>query len=183
MGANSWYYAAVEFAYERGLLVGVSGDRFAPQLPLTRNMAVAVLHRLLGQPGSSAAVPFTDVAQGSYYDSALRWAYSQGVVTGRGAGSFDPEQSISRQELAVMLYRGGKSAGLSTAGGGSLTGFNDTDSVALWAREAVGWAVDSGLIHGRTNGDLDPAAPLTRAEMAVILNRFCQAFPDILQGD
>lgn len=146
-------------------------------------MAVAVLHRLLGQPGSDTSVPFTDVVQNSYYDSALRWAYSEGVVTGRDADSFDPDQPVSRQELAVMLHRSVRSVGLSTAGGGSLTGFNDEDSVALWAREAVGWAVDSGLILGRTNGDLDPAAPLTRAEMAAILDRFCRAFPDISQGD
>lgn len=179
---SRWYYAAVRFAYERGLLVGMSEGQFAPNRLLSRSMAVTVLHRLAGQPGSGTSIPFGDVPQGSYYEDAVRWAYGKGMVSGRGAADFAPEQTISRQELATMLYRYAKAAGMNVSAGGSLAGFRDGGAVADWAKDAMAWAVASGLIQGRSNGSLDPTGTATRAETAAILARFCEAFTDVPQS-
>lgn len=152
-------------------MFGTGADRFAPDGLLTRGMAVTVLYRLAKQPEPGVFVAFADVEGGSYYESAVRWAYGKGIVQGSSKTSFEPDRPISRQELAVMLYRYAKSAGAATDAGGSLERFSDSGAVADWAVEALRWAVERGILLGRGDGTLDPAGQATRAETTAMLMR------------
>lgn len=165
---RDWYYDAVQFVYERGLLVGTKADEFAPNLSLTRCMAVTILYRLAGEPEPDGAIPFEDVKDGSYYEKAVRWAYSKGIVAGRTETSFEPDTPITRQELATLLYR--YSEGF--AGTDSLTAFGDGEKVSGYARPALSWAVESGIVSGRDDGTLDPLGSATRAETAAMVMRY-----------
>lgn len=166
---KDWYYDAVKFVYEQGLLLGTGEARFAPNQPLTRGMAVTALYRLAGMPESDTAIPFRDVEGGSYYEKAVRWAYGKKIVAGRDETSFAPDVPIARQELAALLYyyRGG------SAEKDTLTAFRDNEKVSAYARPVLCWAVESGIVSGKGDGILDPLGSATRAEVASMLMRYC----------
>ena len=161
----------MSFATARGLFTGVSGDSFAPDLPLDRGMLASVLHRLEDAPGADA-LPFADVDSGRYYAPAVAWAAGSGLMSGVGGGNFAPEQPALREQVAVVLYQYARLQGkAATPSSADLSGFADHESVSAWAGEAVAWCVESGLLRGRDNGRLDPQAPVSRAEMAALLER------------
>lgn len=162
---RDWYYEAVKSAYEQELLFGTGETVFSPNQSLTRGMAVTVLYRMAGEPETDADVPFTDLRNGSYYEKAVRWAYSKGIIAGRTEASFAPNAFITRQELATLLYH---YSGSSTAEG-ALTAFKDHGKVSGYARPALCWAVESGIVSGKGNGVLDPIGKATRAEAASML--------------
>lgn len=165
---NDWYYSAVKLAYEQGLMFGTGEVRFTPNQPLTRGMAVTVLYRMAGKPEANAAVPFTDLRNGSYYEKAVRWAYHNGIAAGRTGTSFAPNEPITRQELAILLYHySGDSAEQDP-----LAAFRDNGKVSAYARPALCWAVKSEIIFGKGSGILDPLGPATRAEAASMLMRY-----------
>lgn len=168
---EDWYYGAVSYAYENGLMTGVSEETFAPQTPLSRAMMVTMLHRLEGSPDAGSG-SFSDVAAGSWYGGAVAWADSCGIVTGYGDGTFGPDDSITREQMAAVLYRYAGYKGYSLTETGDLSGFADASSVSAYAKDAVGWAVAGGLISGKGAGILDPAGTATRAEVAQILTNF-----------
>ena len=170
---GDWFYDGVRYVYENGLMNGTSADAFSPGRTTNRGMIVTILWRLEGQPESGAAMAFADVPAGSYCYEAVRWAAEQGVVQGYTETEFRPETPITREQLAAILYRYGGYKGRDLAADGDLTRFADQPSD--WAREAVEWAVDAGVLSGRADGRLDPRGSATRAEAAVMLTRYLTA--------
>ena len=172
---DAWYYDAVMFAKEHGLFSGTSETTFSPDAEMTRSMLVTVLYRLAGKPKSGAA-NFGDLEVGSWYTDAVAWASSQGIVTGDGAGKFDPEGNITREQIATILYRYVKLAGKDSSASGDMSKFSDGDEVSDFAAEAMKWAVGCKLISGKDGGILDPGGDATRAEVATIMMRFFKQF-------
>ena len=164
---TDWAYEPVTFVTARDLFTGISDTEFGPKQPMTRGMLATVLYRLEGAQVSGAP-DFSDVTAGLYYTDAVAWAAQQGIVTGIGDGRFAAEGSITREQLAAMLYRYAKASGTS----GNVTGYPDAAQVSPWASEAMNWAVDAGIISGDNNGRLNPQGNATRAEVATMLMRF-----------
>lgn len=172
---GAWYYDAVKFMYENGLMAGTGEDTFSPNMTTTRGMIVTILWRLEEKPQSAAAATFADVKPGSYYYDSVRWAAEQGIVKGKSAASFAPDDPITRQELAAILYRYAQLGGRGGIQNGTeILRFPDTGEVADWAKEAMTWTVDQEIISGRGNGLLAPKANSTRAEAASMLMRYCE---------
>ena len=166
---GDWYHDAVAYCWENGIMDGTSGTTFAPNLLLNRAMMAQVLYNLAGGTASTVA-GFPDVAASAWYADAVNWAAANGYVTGYDNGSYGPEDSLTREQLAVILYR---YAG-SPAPAGSLDGFADAASASAYAVDALRWAVGEGLLTGKDGGRLDPTGTASRAELAQILARFAQ---------
>lgn len=163
-----WGRDSIEWSYSQGLFNGVTEDRFDPNGVTKRGMVATVLHRLAGEPSAAGSAGFSDVASGAYYEKAVNWAAENEIVTGRGNGKFDPNGNVTRQELAVMLYRFKGSPNVTDV----VLDFPDADKVSGFAADAMKWAVEQGIITGRSNGSLDPKGNATRAEVSAMLQRF-----------
>ena len=164
---GDWYYDAVAYCWENGIMDGTSGTVFAPNLLLNRAMMAQVLYNLADGTASTVA-GFPDVSPTAWYADAVNWAAANGYVTGYDNGSYGPEDSLTREQLAAILYR---YAG-SPAPAGSLDGFADAASASAYAVDALRWAVGEGLLTGKDGGRLDPTGTASRAELAQILARF-----------
>lgn len=175
-----WYQNSVKFVYETGLFSGMSGDTFGPGVTMDRAMLVTVLYRLAGSPQDemdSATATFYDVPADSWYAPYVSWGASQGVTAGMGEGLFAPGQSVTRQQVLVMLRSFAASQlGLELSGQADLAQYADWNQVADWARESVSWAVANGLITPSAEGTLRPADTASRAEVAGILMNFSNRF-------
>lgn len=173
-----WYYAPVNYVYEHGLFSGMSTHQFAPGLTMNRAMLMAVLHRLAGSPEAVNAPSFSDVPDGRWYTEAVRWGASQGITSGAGGGTFRPSGAITREQAVVMMYNyATKYMGMEFGAGTDLSRFPDQDKVSGWAKTAMSWAVENGVIGGVKNGStltLEPRRSATRAEMAKMLQSFCE---------
>lgn len=168
--SGHWSKASAEFAAAHQLFQGTGANRFSPDAYMTRGMLATVLSRLEDSPRASSPASFPDVPQSAYYKDAVDWAFEFGIVKGSN-GRFLPNSSITREELAVMLYRYGEKFQIDTSKSVSLESFPDGDTASSWAREALGWAVAAGLLQGDGKGRLSPQKPATRGEVAVILER------------
>lgn len=168
---GAWYYEDVAYVYERGLFDGVSGTSFSPSGKMQRCMMTTVLHRLEGKPAVEYLPLFLDVPEGQWYTAGIIWAGRQGVVTGVGDGAFSPFANVTRQEIAVILYRYAQLAGCNMNQPADLSGFEDSGAVASWAKEGISWAVGAGILGG-DNGMLRPYGDATRAEVSAMLHRF-----------
>ena len=164
---GDWYHDAVAYCWENGIMDGTSGTVFAPNLLLNRAMMAQVLYNLAGGTPAAAA-GFPDVAASAWYADAVNWAAAQGYVTGYDNGSYGPEDNLTREQMAAILYR---YAG-SPAPAGTLDGFADAASASAYAVDALRWAVGEGLLTGKDGGRLDPTGTASRAELAQILARF-----------
>jgi uncharacterized repeat protein (TIGR02543 family) len=173
---NSWFYDAVGYVHENGLMVGTSATAFSPNATTTRGMIVTILHRLEGTPAPSAENPFTDVADGTWYTDAVIWAAESGVVSGYGGGNFGPTDAVTREQMAVILMNYAKLKNYDVSAEADLSAFNDQSAISSWAVDTMAWANAEGLINGKGGGALDPAGNATRAEVAAILQRFIEAF-------
>lgn len=171
--ASAWYYDAVEYVYENGLMSGVSGGWFAPNDTLTRAMLVQTLYAMEGRPAAASA-GFADVASGDWYASAVNWAAANGVVSGVSETGFGPNNALTREQLALILYRFAQYKGYDVTGTSDLAAYADGSSVSGWAAEAMGWAVDAGLISGVGGNQIAPTGTATRAQVAQILMNFCE---------
>ena len=138
---------------------------------MTRAMMATVLHRLAGTPAGSGAAGFADVTAERWFANAVSWAADSGVVTGVGGGRFDPDGLVTREQMAVMLYRMAAYLGLDTAVQGVLSGFSDSGEVSSWAEAALAWAVGADILQGE-DGRLMPQGTASRAEIAAVLMRF-----------
>ena len=170
---GKWYFDAVGFAKEHSLFQGVGNGNFAPEKPMTRAMLVQVLYNYAGS-GRICENTFTDVPDKAWYARAVAWAAEEGIVTGVRAGVFDPNANVTREQLAVIVCRFTQKQGIDVSGAGALSGFPDADKVSKWARDAVAWAVDRGILTGSKEGGqvlLQPRANATRAEVAAIMMR------------
>lgn len=171
--AGHWAQGAVDFVCARGLFRGTGANVFSPDMPMSRAMLVTVLYRLEDAAAVNSAPAFADVDADAWYADAVAWANSQGIVTGTGEG-FAPARDITRQELALMLHRYAKSAGMDLTKAAKLDGYADAGHVAPWAKEAMAWAVETGLIQGRSGSSLAPDGTATRAEVATVLQRLVE---------
>lgn len=168
---SAWYHDGVHYCLETGLMEGISEHIFAPHAATSRGMIVTILWRLEGSPVVSNSMDYGDVAPGAWYEQAVRWATSTGVVIGYDNGSFGPDDPITREQLALILWRYAGSPEV----GGSLSAFADGAQTSSWAQSAMLWAVEQGLITGVGNDRLDPQGQATRAEAAAILMRLAQS--------
>ncbi|QAT43615.1 C69 family dipeptidase [Aminipila luticellarii] len=166
---NSWFAEAVQFVMDKGIMKGVSGDSFAPNLTTNRAMIVTMLHRLEGEPSATAA-GFADVKSGQYYAGAVSWASGNGIVSGMGENSFNPSGDLTREQLACILYRYAQYKNIDVTKSGALNGFSDHAQVSSYANGAIAWAVGNGIINGK-DGRLAPQDTTTRAELAVMFQR------------
>lgn len=168
--ATHWAAGAVEFVSSQGLLQGTGASAFAPGQPMTRAMLVTALWREAGSPVVNYAMDFDDVDEDQWYTEAVRWAASEGIVTGTGKG-FSPDAALTRESLAAILFRyaGGQ------ADADQLGSYADGAGVSAWAREAMNWAVAQGLITGKSGGRLDPGGTASRAEVSAILMSYVQS--------
>ena len=171
---QDWFYESVAYVYENGLMNGTSDTAFTPNGTTTRGMIVTILYRLAGSPEAAAWSPFHDVAPGKYYAEPIAWAAWNGIVNGKTATSFGPNDPITREQMAAILYRYAGFREMDVSQRGDLTQFGDQEKVSSYAREALAWANGAGLITGKGGGVLDPKGPATRAQVAAIFQRFCE---------
>ena len=174
---GAWYESAVRYAYFHNIMEGMRETEFAPATALTRAMAVQILYNLEGQPDLSdenLGYPYEDVNAQAWYGDAVYWARITGVATGYGDGTFQPGDSITRQEFAQMLYNYAKYKGYDLSAEGDLSTFPDANSIADWAEAAMSWANGNQLINGHDDGTIDAAGIGTRAQAASILMKFDQ---------
>lgn len=164
---NAWYRDAVGYVSEKGLFDPLADGGFGPEQPMTRLMLARALYRLSGSPAVSGKGPFLDT-----YDPAVVWAQEQGVVNGTSADTFTPDGSLTREQIAAMLWRYAHVKGADTPAAGELSAFPDGGSTSAWAGEAMAWAVGGGLINGTGAGKLDPQGTASRAQVAQILMKF-----------
>ena len=173
--SGDWFYEAVQYVYDKGMMTGVSADRFAPASTTTRGMIVTILYRLENEPAVSGGSAFTDVENGAWYADAVAWAAANDIVNGTSATTFAPNSPITREQMATMLYRFAQYKGMDAVTlQEHLTGYPDGDQVSDYAIPAMNWAVGQGLIAGMENGTLVPQGSATRAQVATILMRFCE---------
>jgi uncharacterized repeat protein (TIGR02543 family) len=168
---NHWAYDAISFVVSKGLFNGVSDNSFAPDATMTRAMFATVLARYAGGTALGTA-SFGDIPARQWYSNGVLWAAENGIVNGIGNNLFDPNGSVTREQLAVMLYNYAKSKGLDMSATGDLSAYGDAAGVSDWAKDAMIWAVSTGLITGKPGSLLDAGGTATRAEVAVILQRF-----------
>ena len=170
--ANEWYVDAVDYAVENGLMNGVGGGKFEPEGSMTRAMLVTVLWRYAGEPMEGENT-FTDVPSGTWYTESVVWAAANGIVGGVGNGKFDPEGNVTREQMAVILFRYAQKKGVDTSKRGDLSAFPDKGDISSWAKDAVQWAVAEKIING-SDGKLLPLGNATRAQVSAILMRFIE---------
>ena len=168
---NAWYKDAVQYAYDSGLMTGVSANEFAPEATTTRAMIVSMLARLEGVESAESA-GFTDVAADDWYATAVNWAASVGITSGTGDGNFSPNAAITREQLAAILMNYAQYKGQDTSARATLDTYNDAAAISSWANDVMSWAVAEGLLTGVTNDQLQPQGNATRAQVAAILERF-----------
>ena len=168
LNAAKWYHLAADYVITNGLMNGVDGGRFDPDGTTTRGMIVTILYRLEGEPEVSGDCPFDDVKAGSWYEDAVIWAEARGIVEGYDSGRFGPEDAITREQLAAILYRYAGSPESSH----SLNAFPDAGQTGSWARTALAWANENGIVGGYGNGYLGPRDTATRAQVAQMLTNF-----------
>ena len=174
---GAWYESAVRYAYFHNIMEGMRETEFSPTTALTRAMAVQILYNLEGQPDLSSenlGYPYEDVDAQAWHGNAVYWARITGVATGYGDGTFQPGDSITRQEFAQMLYNYAKYKGYDLSAEGDLSTFPDANSIADWAEAAMSWANGNQLINGHDDGTIDAAGIGTRAQAASILMKFDQ---------
>ena len=170
---DDWFYDAVRYAYENGLMDGVGDNRFAPNSETTRAQLVTILYRLEGEPAVSGDLPFTDVEAGTWYTNAVLWAAQNGIVNGVTDTTFAPGDDLTRQQLVTILYRYAEAKGCDVSASADLSGYPDAGQVQDYAQPTMAWAVAEGIVEGM-DGNLNPAGNASRAQIATILMRFCE---------
>ncbi len=170
---NAWYYDSVAFVNKNGLMNGVSTTKFSPDSTLTRAMLVTIIYRLEGEPVSSKA-EFTDVAQDAWYSKAVAWASENNIVNGVEYGVFAPDRAITREQLATILHRYIKYKKVASLKMADLDKYTDAHEIGMYALEAMSWASGSGVMSGTSDTTLSPGMSATRAQVAVILERFSE---------
>ncbi len=172
---TDWFYSAVQYVTVNGLMNGTGETTFAPDLKTTRAMIVTILWRMEGQPEAKELSSFTDVKDGTWYTPAIHWAAANEIVKGYDLSSFDPTGSITREQLATILYRYAKYKGYDVSVGEdtNILSYHDACDISEYAIPAIQWACGTGLINGRTEHTLvPPQGSATRAETAAMLQRF-----------
>ena len=171
---DDWFYDAVAYVYENGIMAGTDETIFDPFLELDRAMAAQLFYNLEGKPAVTGDSTFTDVTSGHWAVDAITWAAQNDIVAGIGGGLYDPDSNVTREQFAVMLYKYARFKGYDLTATGDLTQFPDDGSISSWAETALSWANGKGLINGNEDGTLAPGGTATRAQAASILANFDQ---------
>lgn len=173
---DDWYYEDVINVFEEGLFTGTDNNRFSPKANITRGMFVTVLYRLEGEPAVNRSIPFEDVSADSYYANAVIWAQQNGIIKGFSEKEFAPNKNITREQIAAMMFRFAQYKGYDvTQGGMQIREFDDFENISDYAIAAMTWAVNTGLMRGKTQTTINPQDNATRAEIAAIFSRFLKA--------
>ena len=174
VNANDWFYGDVEYVYTKGIMSGTGATIFDPNSQLTRGMIVTILYRMEKEPAVSGASKFTDVDIAQWYGKAVVWAADNGIVTGYSDTAFGPNDPVTREQLAAILYRYAVYRGMTAVTlEDNLGGFADADQISSYAIPAMNWAVGKGLING-SGSTLAPKAQATRAQVAAIIHRYLE---------
>jgi uncharacterized repeat protein (TIGR02543 family) len=173
---SMWYHEAIDFVIEKGLFVGTSETTFEPNSPMSRAMLVTVLWRLEWSPSVLDAGSFEDVAYNAWYANAVAWAGANKIISGYGNRLFGPNDNITREQMAAILYRYAEHKDYNVMPAGNLNAFTDAKDVSAWALPGMKWAVGEGLIAGTAKTTLEPGGNATRAQVAMILMRFAKSF-------
>lgn len=171
--SGDWFYNDVKYVYEKGMMAGTAADVFAPNATTTRAMIVTILYRLEGSPAVTGTSAFVDVPAGQWYTDAVNWAAANQIVKGTSATTFAPNDSITREQMAAILYRYAQYKGYDVTKKADLSGYSDNGQVSAYAKDALAWANAAKLINGVTNTTLAPQGNATRAQVSAILHRFC----------
>lgn len=166
--SKDWFHDSVKYIYEQGLMVGTDKTHFSPRLDTSRAMIATILWRLEGSPAPTQKCAYTDCRSDAYYAQAVAWGTEKGILNGYGGNLFGPDDPITREQLASMLYR---YAGSPTTNG-TLDGFSDSGKISKYALDALSWAVENGIMAGKGNGILNPKGNAIRAEAAAMLQRY-----------
>ena len=174
VSGSDWFYNDVRYVYEKGIMDGTGADRFSPNAPLTRAMIVTILYRMAGSPAMSGASDFKDVDSNKWFAKAVAWAAANGIVNGYGDSLFGPNDPVTREQLAAILYRYAVYGGMTAVTlEENLGSFADTAQLSAYAIQAMNWAVGQGLING-SGSNLVPKAQATRAQVAAIIHRYLE---------
>ncbi len=173
---DKWYYDAVAYVYQQGIMVGMSETTFEPNTTVNRAQVVQMLYNLEGQPQVSGDSGFSDIRDGQWYAKAVAWASANDVMAGYEDGTFRPTRAVTREEFAQILYNYAKCKGYGLSASADLGKFPDSGQVSSWAETALGWANGNGLINGHDDGRLDPKGSTIRAQAASILMNFDKGF-------
>ena len=171
---DDWFYDAVAYVYENGIMAGTGETTFAPYMELDRAMAAQLFYNLEGKPAVTGDSTFTDVTSAHWAVDAITWAAQNDIVAGIGGGLYDPDSNVTREQFAVMLYKYARFKGYDLTAAGDLTQFPDAGSISSWAETALSWANGKGLINGHENGTIDPKGSTIRAQAASIMANFDQ---------
>lgn len=167
---NSWYYNAVQYAYRYDLMSGTGGGNFSPNQITSRAMVTTILHNMAGRPAPGGGT-FDDVASGAWYADSVIWAARNKIAQGYG-GFFRPNENVTREQMALMMYNYAKLQGCDVSAQSGLTTFSDTGMISTQTLKAVRWANAVGLLNGVSGGRLDPKGLITRAQIASILMNY-----------
>ena len=173
-GGEDWFYDAVAYVYENGIMAGTDETIFEPYMELDRAQAAQLFYNLEGKPTVTGDSAFTDVTSGHWAVDAITWAAQNDIVAGIGGGLYDPDSNVTREQFAVMLYKYARFKGYDLTATGDLTQFPDAGSISSWAETALSWANGKGLINGHENGTIDPKGSTIRAQAASIMANFDQ---------
>ena len=175
LNGNAWYHDGVHFCLEEGVMAGYGNDLFGPDDALSRAQLCQIVYNMEGQPAVTGGSAFTDVADGAWYLGAVTWAAENGIVGGYGGGLFGPDDPITREQLAAILwcYAQYKGCDVSIGEDTNILSYADAQEVSEWAIPAMQWACGAGIVNG-VGGRLDPGGSATRAQTAAMLMRFCQ---------
>lgn len=168
---QAWYYPAVRYVCYYGMMNGTSAESFAPESEFSRAQMAQILYNLEGRPQTIQAM-YTDVSQGAWYAAAISWAMRSGILTGYGDGRVGPDDPITREQLAAILYRYAGQKGYDTSAQSDLSGFADADAISAYARIPLAWAYATGIVNGTDATTLAPDGTATRAQAATMLMRF-----------
>ena len=173
---DAWYHDAVQWAVDQGIMNGVGEDIFAPDGTATRAMVVTMLWRLAGEPSGSEPAPFTDVSSDAWYADAVAWAAQTAAVKGTSADTFSPNEPVTREQLAAILYRYAQAQGKGFTGTWAFPlDYPDASEVSDYAYEPLCWMTMNGIINGMSDGTLAPKDNATRAQIAAMFMRFVKA--------
>lgn len=173
---TEWYYEAVKYVYKNKIIQGLTETTFGPDVTLTRAQFATILYRVNGEPVIEYSAKFPDIVDGQWYTDGVLWANSIGVVSGYANGLFGPDDSITREQMAVMMYRYAKYKEYDISKTADISSFADASEVSSYAQDAFKWAVGSEIISGKAGNMLEPQGEATRVECAAIMMRFMEKY-------
>ena len=172
LDTTKWYHEDIDYVLDNEIMLGTSDTVFAPEGSLTRGMLVTILYRSEGEPATNTSIPFADVDMSAYYANAVVWAQQNGIVKGISETEYAPEMSVTREQLATVMFRYAQFKGMDTVTAEENLGFNDVSDISDWAVAAMNWGVGRDYIFGRTEGVIAPKVAATRAEIAAFIHRY-----------